>query len=48
MNREEKLDSLKLYLESIDRLPEDALRQGVSLYEMRTIMQIVLELLDEK
>lgn len=48
MNREEKLESLKLYLESIDRLPEDALRQGVSLYEIRTLMQIVYELLDGK
>jgi hypothetical protein len=47
MNREEKLESLKLYLESIDRLPEDALRHGVSLYELRTIFQIVYELLSD-
>ena len=48
MNRKEKLESLQLYLESMDRLPDEALRQGVSVYEMRTVMQIILELLQEE
>lgn len=48
MNREEKLESLKLYLESIDRLPEEALRQGISVHEFRTILELVVDLIGGK
>lgn len=43
--RQEKLSFLKNYIESFDRLPEHAFNQGVSLYEMKAIMELLYEIL---
>lgn len=45
MNKQEKLDCLKEYIKSFDRLPDQAMNQGVSYYELKTILEMLYDLL---
>lgn len=46
MTRDENLESLRAYIKSFDNLPEHALNQGVSLYEFKVTLEIILDILD--
>lgn len=48
MTREENLESLRAYIKSFDNLPEHALSEGVSLYELKVTLEIILDVLDPK
>lgn len=47
MTRDENLESLREYIKSFDKIPDHMLNQGVSQYEFKTTLEIILEILSQ-
>lgn len=46
MTRDENLESLRAYIRSFETIPDHMLNQGVSQYEFKVTLEIILEILE--